>query len=145
MAAVHTRGGDGGEEVRRAHRRKERRLSAAAAAATRAAIGECAQVGVYMVRSINVSCKNLKEAATTRPSALPSPLPEIGASEALRRRRCSSHPKPSLYPELVKSLKGHPNVVSLLAHTILDIGRTKEAFLVMEFYEKSLVNVLERR
>ncbi|KAK9124989.1 hypothetical protein Scep_013835 [Stephania cephalantha] len=46
---------------------------------------------------------------------------------------------------VMKSLKGHPNVVSLLAHTILDMGRTKEAFLVMEFCEKSLVNVLERR
>ncbi|KAK9083805.1 hypothetical protein Scep_030276 [Stephania cephalantha] len=45
----------------------------------------------------------------------------------------------------MKSLKGHPNVVSLLAHTILDMGRTKEAFLVMEFCEKSLVNVLERK
>ncbi|KAK9113737.1 hypothetical protein Syun_020534 [Stephania yunnanensis] len=46
---------------------------------------------------------------------------------------------------VMKSLKGHPNVVSLLAHTILDMGRTKVAFLVMEFCEKSLVNVLERR
>ncbi|KAK9100861.1 hypothetical protein Scep_024291 [Stephania cephalantha] len=46
---------------------------------------------------------------------------------------------------VMKSLKGHPNVVSLLAHTILDMGRTKEVFLVMEFCEKSLVNVLERR
>ncbi|KAK9127232.1 hypothetical protein Syun_016029 [Stephania yunnanensis] len=46
---------------------------------------------------------------------------------------------------VMKYLKGHPNVVSLLAHTILDMGRTKEAFLVMEFCEKSLVNVLERR
>ncbi|KAK9128855.1 hypothetical protein Syun_017652 [Stephania yunnanensis] len=46
---------------------------------------------------------------------------------------------------VMKSLKGHPNVVSLLAHTILDMGQTKEEFLVMEFCEKSLVNVLERR
>ncbi|KAK9114979.1 hypothetical protein Syun_021776 [Stephania yunnanensis] len=45
----------------------------------------------------------------------------------------------------MKSLKGHPNVVSLLDHTILDMGRRKEAFLVMELCEKSLVNVLERR
>ncbi|KAK9111440.1 hypothetical protein Scep_018959 [Stephania cephalantha] len=95
--------------------------------------------------------------------ALRRHLPEIGASEALSCRRCSPHPKPSLaprvYPELVKeslelvmreisvmkSLKRHPNVVSLLAHTILDMGRTKEAFLVMELCEKSLVNVLQRR
>ena len=46
---------------------------------------------------------------------------------------------------VMKSLQGHPNVVTLYAHTILDLGRTKEALLVMEFCEKSLVNVLETR
>ncbi|XP_031400793.1 AP2-associated protein kinase 1 isoform X1 [Punica granatum] len=46
---------------------------------------------------------------------------------------------------MMKSLKGHPNVVTLLAHTVLDMGRTKEALLVMEFCDKSLVNVLESR
>lgn len=46
---------------------------------------------------------------------------------------------------VMKSLKGHPNVVTLFAHTILDMGRTKEVLLVMEFCEKSLVNVLESR
>ncbi|XP_019453600.1 PREDICTED: probable serine/threonine-protein kinase DDB_G0276461 isoform X2 [Lupinus angustifolius] len=46
---------------------------------------------------------------------------------------------------VMKSLKGHPNVVTLYAHAIIDMGRTKEAFLVMEFCEKSLVNVLENR
>lgn len=46
---------------------------------------------------------------------------------------------------VMKSLKGHPNVVTLHAHTFLDMGRTKEALLVMEFCEKSLVNVLESR
>ncbi|KAK6933696.1 Protein kinase domain [Dillenia turbinata] len=46
---------------------------------------------------------------------------------------------------VMKSLKGHPNVVTLYAHSIFDMGRTKEAFLVMEFCEKSLVNVLENR
>jgi AP2-associated kinase len=45
----------------------------------------------------------------------------------------------------MKSLKGHPNVVTLHAHTFFDMGRTKEALLVMEFCEKSLVNVLENR
>ncbi|KAK9166999.1 hypothetical protein Scep_002190 [Stephania cephalantha] len=45
----------------------------------------------------------------------------------------------------MKSLKGHPNVVSLLAHTILDMGQTKEAFLVMEFCEKSLVTLRRSR
>ncbi|KAH9774652.1 protein kinase domain-containing protein [Citrus sinensis] len=46
---------------------------------------------------------------------------------------------------VMKSLKGHPNVVTLYAHTILDLGRTKEALLVMECCDKSLVNVLENR
>lgn len=46
---------------------------------------------------------------------------------------------------VMKSLRGHPNVVALYAHTIIDMGRTKEALLVMEFCEKSLVNVLESR
>lgn len=46
---------------------------------------------------------------------------------------------------VMKSLKGHPNIVALFAHTVLDMGRTKEALLVMEYCEKSLVNVLESR
>ncbi|KAF2293656.1 hypothetical protein GH714_003910 [Hevea brasiliensis] len=46
---------------------------------------------------------------------------------------------------VMKSLKGHPNIVTLYSHAILDIGRTKEALLVMEFCEKSLVSVLESR
>ncbi|KAK9282839.1 hypothetical protein L1049_011062 [Liquidambar formosana] len=46
---------------------------------------------------------------------------------------------------VMKSLRGHPNVVTLYAHTILDMGRTKEALLVMEYCEKSLVSVLESR
>ncbi|KAK4372194.1 hypothetical protein RND71_007578 [Anisodus tanguticus] len=46
---------------------------------------------------------------------------------------------------VMKSLKGHPNIVTLHAHTILDIGRTKEALLVMEYCENSLVSVLENR
>ena len=37
------------------------------------------------------------------------------------------------------------NVVTLLAQTVYDLGRTKECFLVMEFCEKDLVNVLESR
>ncbi|KAK4414416.1 putative serine/threonine-protein kinase DDB [Sesamum alatum] len=46
---------------------------------------------------------------------------------------------------VMKTLKGHPNVVTLHAHAIFDMGRTKEAFLLMEYCEKSLVNVLESR
>lgn len=46
---------------------------------------------------------------------------------------------------VMKLLIGHPNVVTLHANAIYDMGRTKEAFLVMEFCEKSLVSVLESR
>ncbi|KAL6605847.1 hypothetical protein ACP70R_041500 [Stipagrostis hirtigluma subsp. patula] len=46
---------------------------------------------------------------------------------------------------VMRSLKGHPNVVMLVAHAILDMGRTREALLLMEFCEKSLVSVLEGR
>ncbi|XP_024021033.1 AP2-associated protein kinase 1 isoform X2 [Morus notabilis] len=46
---------------------------------------------------------------------------------------------------VMKALRGHPNVVTLHAHTILDMGRTKEALVVMEFCERSLVSVLESR
>ncbi|GKB94932.1 AP2-associated protein kinase 1 isoform X1 [Tanacetum coccineum] len=38
-----------------------------------------------------------------------------------------------------------PTVVKLCAHTILDMGLTKEALLVMEYCDKSLVSVLESR
>ncbi|KAL8062117.1 hypothetical protein ABFS82_02G124500 [Erythranthe guttata] len=46
---------------------------------------------------------------------------------------------------VMKTLKGHPNVVTLHAHAIFDMGRTKEALLLLEYCEKSLVNVLENR
>lgn len=46
---------------------------------------------------------------------------------------------------VMRSLKGHPNVVTLVAHAILDMGHGKEAFLVMEFCERSLVSALESR
>ncbi|GJU62697.1 DNA polymerase alpha catalytic subunit [Tanacetum coccineum] len=38
-----------------------------------------------------------------------------------------------------------PTVAKLCAHTILDMGWTKEALLVMEYCDKSLVSVLESR
>lgn len=47
--------------------------------------------------------------------------------------------------QVMESLKGHPNIVTLYSHSILEMGRTKEALLVMEFCDKSLVNVLESR
>lgn len=38
---------------------------------------------------------------------------------------------------MMKLLIGHPNVVKLLAHAIYDTNRTKEAFPVMKFCEKT--------
>ncbi|CAI9764949.1 unnamed protein product [Fraxinus pennsylvanica] len=44
---------------------------------------------------------------------------------------------------VMKSIKGHPNIITIYAHTIFDMGRTKEVLLLVEYCEKSLVNVLE--
>uniref|UniRef100_A0A0D6RA20 non-specific serine/threonine protein kinase n=1 Tax=Araucaria cunninghamii TaxID=56994 RepID=A0A0D6RA20_ARACU len=46
---------------------------------------------------------------------------------------------------VMRSLRGHPNVVNLHAQTVYDLGRTKECFLLLEFCEKALVNVLDNR
>lgn len=47
--------------------------------------------------------------------------------------------------QVMNLLKGHANVVTLVAHDVFDMGRTKEALLVMEFCEKSLVSAMESR
>ena len=47
--------------------------------------------------------------------------------------------------QVMNLLKGHTNVVTLVAHDVFDMGRTKEALLVMEFCEKSLVSAMESR
>ncbi|KAF8652970.1 hypothetical protein HU200_062402 [Digitaria exilis] len=47
--------------------------------------------------------------------------------------------------QVMNLLKGHPNVVTLVAHDVFDMGRTNEALLVMEFCEKSLVSAMESR
>ncbi|CAN6232261.1 unnamed protein product [Urochloa humidicola] len=47
--------------------------------------------------------------------------------------------------QVMNLLKGHPNVVTLVAHDFFDMGRTKEALLVMEYCEKSLVSAMESR
>ncbi|BBN04401.1 hypothetical protein MPTK1_3g04270 [Marchantia polymorpha subsp. ruderalis] len=46
---------------------------------------------------------------------------------------------------VMKVLRGHPNVVTLHAQVVYDMGRTKECFLVMDYCEKMLANVLEQR
>ncbi|KAJ7518250.1 hypothetical protein O6H91_21G061200 [Diphasiastrum complanatum] len=46
---------------------------------------------------------------------------------------------------VMKSLRGHPNVVMLHANVILDTGRAKECFIAMDHCEKTLVNVLDGR
>lgn len=46
---------------------------------------------------------------------------------------------------VMKALRGHPNVVTLHAQVVYDLGRTKECFLVMEYCHKMLALVLENR
>ncbi|KAJ7560466.1 hypothetical protein O6H91_04G131200 [Diphasiastrum complanatum] len=46
---------------------------------------------------------------------------------------------------VMKSLRGHPNVVMLHAQAMYDMGRTKECFLVMDHCEKTLVHLLDGR
>lgn len=46
---------------------------------------------------------------------------------------------------VMKGLQDHPNIVTLHAQVVYDMGRTKECFLVMEFCHKMLANVLENR
>ncbi|VAI31260.1 unnamed protein product [Triticum turgidum subsp. durum] len=46
---------------------------------------------------------------------------------------------------VMRALKGHPNVVTLVAHAIMDMGRGREALLLMEFCERSLVSALDTR
>ncbi|KAK8630589.1 hypothetical protein V6N13_079376 [Hibiscus sabdariffa] len=67
---------------------------------------------------------------------------------ALKHIICNDHESMELVVKeisVMKSLKGHPNVVTLYAHTFFDMGRTKEALLVMDYCDKSLVSVLEAR
>ncbi|XP_072971555.1 protein kinase domain-containing protein ppk38-like isoform X1 [Typha angustifolia] len=67
---------------------------------------------------------------------------------ALKHMICSDEESLDLVMKeirVMKLLKAHPNVVTLVSHTILDMGRMKEALLVMEFCEKSLVSALENR
>ncbi|XP_020081129.1 AP2-associated protein kinase 1-like isoform X3 [Ananas comosus] len=67
---------------------------------------------------------------------------------ALKHMICNDQDSLDLITKEIKVmllLKGHPNVVNLVAHTITDTGRMKEALLLMEFCEKSLVNALEDR
>lgn len=46
---------------------------------------------------------------------------------------------------VMELLKGHPNIVTLHAQAVFDMGRTKECFLVMDHCEKNLVDVLDSR
>ncbi|GMI73923.1 hypothetical protein like AT2G32850 [Hibiscus trionum] len=67
---------------------------------------------------------------------------------ALKHIICNDHESMELVVKeisVMKSLKGHPNVVTLYAHTFFDMGRTKEALLLMDYCDKSLVSVLEAR
>lgn len=45
----------------------------------------------------------------------------------------------------LKALRGHPNIITLHAQSMYDMGRTKECFIVTEFCEKMMVDVLDGR
>ncbi|MCO5611117.1 hypothetical protein L7F22_065367 [Adiantum nelumboides] len=45
----------------------------------------------------------------------------------------------------LKTLRGHPNIVTLHAQAMYDMGRTKECFIVTEYCDKMMVEVLDSR
>ncbi|MCO5552002.1 hypothetical protein L7F22_005510 [Adiantum nelumboides] len=45
----------------------------------------------------------------------------------------------------LKAFRGHPNIITLEAQSMYDMNGTKECFLVMEYCEKTMVDVLNNR
>lgn len=45
----------------------------------------------------------------------------------------------------LKAFRGHPNIITLESQSMYDMGGTKECFLVMEYCEKMMVDVLDGR
>lgn len=45
----------------------------------------------------------------------------------------------------LKAMRGHPNIIFLHAQSMYDMGRTKECFIVTEYCEKMMVDVLDSR
>lgn len=73
---------------------------------------------------------------------------QTGRSYALKHIICSD---PDTIPlvqreiDVMTTLRGHPNIVSLHSSLKLDNGRATEFFLVMEYCEKMLVTVMDAR
>ncbi|KAL9249393.1 putative serine/threonine-protein kinase [Drosera capensis] len=105
--------------------------------------GRCIDVGNFKVHVKSVIAEGgFSSVYSARDAVNPS------KQYALKHMMCNDEESLDLVMKeisVMKSLKGHPNVVTLEAHTIFDMGRTKEAILLMEFCDKSLVNVLESR
>lgn len=73
---------------------------------------------------------------------------ESGKQYAVKHIICNDEESLDLVKKevaVLKALRSHPNVVRLHAQTVYDLGRTKECFLVMDFCDKALNNVLENR
>jgi AP2-associated kinase len=67
---------------------------------------------------------------------------------ALRHIVCNDSESLDLVMKEIKVtslLKGHLKVVTLVAHDVFDMSRTKEALLFMEFCDNSLVSIMESR
>lgn len=67
---------------------------------------------------------------------------------ALKHMMCSDEESMNLVRKeinVMKILKGHQNIVTLIASDVFDTGRNTEAFVLMEFCDKSLVSILENR
>ncbi|KAI5076574.1 hypothetical protein GOP47_0008639 [Adiantum capillus-veneris] len=45
----------------------------------------------------------------------------------------------------LKTLRGHPNIITLHGQAMYDMGRTKECFIVTEYCDKMMVEVLDSR
>ncbi|GAB4832687.1 hypothetical protein Ancab_006702 [Ancistrocladus abbreviatus] len=105
--------------------------------------GRCIDVG-----SIKLHVKNIIAEGGFSSVYLARDAVNVSKQYALKHIICNDEESLDLAMKeisVMKSLKGHPNVVTLYSHGIFDTGRTKEVILVMEFCEKSLVNVLENR
>eukprot|EP00246_Nothoceros_aenigmaticus_P014989 TRINITY_DN5994_c0_g1_i1.p1 TRINITY_DN5994_c0_g1~~TRINITY_DN5994_c0_g1_i1.p1 ORF type:complete len:794 (+),score=135.38 TRINITY_DN5994_c0_g1_i1:148-2529(+) len=71
-----------------------------------------------------------------------------GKSYALKHIICTDSEMLDLVRKevgVMELLKGHPNIVTIHAQAVFDLGRTKECFLVMDYCERNLVDVLDSR
>ncbi|GBG63769.1 hypothetical protein CBR_g39313 [Chara braunii] len=71
-----------------------------------------------------------------------------GRLYALKQMVCQDQESEQLIKKEIQTmlvLKGHPNILTLHAHSVSDVGRGRECFLLLDYCDKMLVNVMERR